>query len=135
MIDLWAHTEEVTSAAQIATWRRIIARVAGDAQIWVAPLGEIAAWEAARSALMLEPDRQRSDERVWSLRLTNPTDQELLGLALKLPVQVAGVRIDDSELERSELEQPRGTGWWPTSALVTLDLGAGQTVELQFVAP
>jgi hypothetical protein len=135
IIDLWAHTEEVTSAVQIATWQRVTARVAGDAQIWVAPLGEIAAWEAARVALMLEPDRQRSDERVWNLRLTNPTDQELLGLALKLPVQVAGVRIDDIELKRSELEQPRGTGWWPAIGLVTLDLGAGQTVELQFVAP
>ena len=135
MIDLWAHTEEVTSTAQIATWQRVTARVAGDEQIWVAPLGEIAAWETARSALMLEPDLQRSDERVWNMRLTNPTDQELLGLALKLPVQVERVRIADIELERSALVQPRGTGWWPTIGLVTLDLAAGQTVELQFVIP
>lgn len=44
IIDLWAHTEEVVSAEQIATWQRLVARVARDERIWVAPLGEITAW-------------------------------------------------------------------------------------------
>ncbi|RRR69139.1 MAG: hypothetical protein EI684_16485 [Candidatus Viridilinea halotolerans] len=44
IIDLWAHTEEVVSSEQIATWQRIVTRVATDERLWVAPLGEIAAW-------------------------------------------------------------------------------------------
>lgn len=54
MIDLWAHTEEVVTPEQIAAWTRVVARVADDDRIWVAPFGEIAAWKLATAQVQIE---------------------------------------------------------------------------------
>ena len=51
-IDLWAHTEEVTSPDQIAAWSQVVSYAAQKRDagaLWIAPLAEIADWQAAVS--------------------------------------------------------------------------------------
>ncbi len=95
MIDIWAHTEEVTSPAQIAAWERVVRRAATDPAIWVAPFSQIADWQRAVSHVKITalPDGR--------FQATNPSAADLVGLTLQLP-----------------------------TGMTTIDLGAGQSVEL-----
>ncbi len=57
MIDLWAHTEEVVAPEQIAAWRRVVRYAAQQRDagaLWIAPLAEIADWQAAVAELKIE---------------------------------------------------------------------------------
>ncbi|NTU84871.1 MAG: polysaccharide deacetylase [Chloroflexales bacterium] len=137
-IDLWAHTEEVTSPRQIAAWRRLAARVAQDERLWVAPLSEIAGWQAAAAELSVEHVELSSSEgaKVQTFTVTNPTDHDLVGLSIHMPATTQRVTISGDELERNERRNPRGPGWWPAAGLATFDLAARQTVEVQaWLAP
>ena len=56
-IDLWAHTEEVTSPEQIAAWGQVVSYAAQQRDagaLWIAPLAEIADWQAAVAECKIE---------------------------------------------------------------------------------
>jgi peptidoglycan/xylan/chitin deacetylase (PgdA/CDA1 family) len=95
MIDIWAHTEEVTSPEQLAAWERVVRRAAQDPAIWVAPFSAIADWQRAVAGVRVEP----LGEGRYTVR--NTSDLTLAGLTLTTP-----------------------------SGATTVDLGAGQSVEL-----
>lgn len=132
MIDLWAHTEEVVTPEQIAAWDRVVGRVADDSRLWAAPLGEIAAWQAAVEQARVEGLRSAESEggRLLTFALTNPSQTPLAGITLHMPATTQRVAVDGDELERQPRRLPRGVGWWPAAGLATLDLAPGQTVEI-----
>jgi hypothetical protein len=132
MIDLWAHTEEVVTPEQLATWERVVTRVAEDSRLWVAPLGEIAAWQAAVEQVRVEDVRTADAEggRRMTFTVTNPTSTPLAGLSLHMPTATQRVAVDGDELERGERRLPRRMGWWPGSGVATIDLAPRQTVEV-----
>ncbi len=132
MIDLWAHTEEVTSPEQLRAWERVVQRVARDQRLWVAPLGEIAAWQAALATLKVELVATEPDAaQPLIVRVTNPGASDLAGLSLHLPANTRRIAVNGEELARQEWLHPRGQGWWPAAGLATFDLAAGQTAEVQ----
>ena len=56
-IDLWAHTEEVTSPEQIAAWGQVVRYAAQQRDagtLWIAPLAEIADWQAAVAEVSIQ---------------------------------------------------------------------------------
>jgi peptidoglycan/xylan/chitin deacetylase (PgdA/CDA1 family) len=112
MIDLWAHTEEVTSAAQIAAWGRVVRRAAEDPAVWVAPFGQIVDWQRAAAQVQVTP---LGDGRY---RVSNPGAAALAGLTLALPAGAARASLGGADLAVRD-------------GSVTIDLGAGQSVELR----
>ncbi len=131
-IDLWAHTEEVTSPEQIRAWERVVERAARDRRLWVAPLGEIAAWQAALASVRVEPvAMQPGEEGVLTVRVTNPSAVDLADLSLHMPASARRVTVNGDELVRYEQGLPAGRGWWPGAGFATFDLPAGQTAEVQ----
>lgn len=129
MIDLWAHTEEVVTPRQIAAWRRVVRQISDDPAIWVAPLGEIAAWQMAVGEVRSE-QVDASGEGVTVFTVTNLSEQNLVGLALEVPAGAERVRVSGDELRRFESRRPTGVGWWPNAGVAVIDLAAGQRVEL-----
>jgi peptidoglycan/xylan/chitin deacetylase (PgdA/CDA1 family) len=79
MIDIWAHTEEVTSADQIAAWERVVRRAAENPAVWVAPFSQIADWQRAVELVQIEP----LGNGVYRVR--NTSKRDLVGLTLQLP--------------------------------------------------
>jgi hypothetical protein len=132
MIDLWAHTEEVVTPEQIAAWRRVVGRVAEDSRLWVAPLSEIAAWQAAVETVRIEArtTAPAGAETALTFTLTNPSRRDLVGLTLHMPATTQRVTVAGDELERNPRRLPRGVGWWPAAGLATVDLAAGQSLEV-----
>ncbi|MGQ9926638.1 MAG: polysaccharide deacetylase family protein [Chloroflexaceae bacterium] len=131
-IDLWAHTEEVTSPKQIQAWEQVVEHVARDQRLWVAPLGEIAAWQAALATVRVEPvAAQPGEEGVLTVRVVNPSAVDLADLSLYMPANTRRVMVNGEELARNERRLPYARGWWPAAALATFDLPAGQTAEVQ----
>lgn len=124
MIDLWAHTEEVTTAEQIAAWGRVVAHAAAQRDagaLWIAPLAEIAGWQQSLDAVRVVPDqRPAADGRPLSVRIVNGNQHALNGLTLKLPFQAARAELPHPFIQPT-LRQPD---------LVVLDLPAQQTLEL-----
>lgn len=129
MIDLWAHTEEVTSDDQIAAWRDVVGyaaarRAAGE--LWIAPLAEIAAWQQALAQVtVLEtgPGRRETGEGgqpALSFSVTNGSGRELSGLTLGLPFEPKEVRVG-GEILRPAPRSPN---------TIRLDLAADETVEV-----
>ena len=133
MIDLWAHTEEVVAPAQIAAWGRVVRRVAEDRRLWVAPLSEIAGWQAAVEGVRVEglAQREEADGRLMTFTLTNRSQQDLPGLSLHMPSATQRVLVSGDELLLRERQVPRGTGWWPAAGVASFDLAAGQSVEVE----
>lgn len=131
MIDLWAHTEEVTTPEQIAAWQGVVERVASDPRLWVAPIGEIAAWQAAVAQLQVLTAATSADGAALTLSVANPTSTPLAGLALRLPADTERVAVNGDALQASAGPQPGGVGWWPAAGLAILDLAPGQRVEVQ----
>lgn len=132
MIDLWAHTEEVVTPEQIAAWERVVKRVADDDRLWVAPFGELAAWQAAVEQVRVENIRSAASGggRILTFTVINPTATPLGGLSLHMPIETQRVAVQGEELERGERRLPRRAGWWPGSGLATIDLAPRQTVEV-----
>jgi hypothetical protein len=131
MIDLWAHTEEVVTPAQIEAWRQVARRVAGDPAIWTAPLGEIAAWQMAVEGLSIEVEANGIGGRPVTLSIFNPSGQNLVGLAIEIPQGAQRVSLGGDELRRQEGQLPSGVGWWPGAGLAVIDLAAEQSIELR----
>lgn len=130
MIDLWSHTEEVTTLAQIQTWERVVRYVVQDRRIWVAPLSEIAAWQQAVGALQIERLPQPSaQDGALTFRVSNPTATDLVGLSLYLPTATQRVALDGDELVHAS--SSGDYGWQPAAGLATFDLPAGRSVEIR----
>ncbi len=120
MIDVWAHTEEVTTPEQIAAWQRVTAAAAAEPRLWIAPFGEISAWQSARDRLLIEPAAAGAGGGdVW--RLTNRGDVTLRGLVLQLPVGISDAAVDGT---------PAGIETSGGENTLTLDLAVGQTIEV-----
>jgi len=103
----------------------------------VAPLGEIAAWQAALATVRVESvAAQPGEEGVLTVRVANPSAVDLVDLSLRMPAGTRRVMVNGEELVRNERRLPYGRGWWPAAALATFDLPAGQTAEVQiWLAP
>jgi hypothetical protein len=128
MIDLWAHTEEVVSPEQIAVWSQVVAYAAQQrdaGKLWIAPLAEIADWQAAVAELSIENVelRNHGDESAPLLTFTvhNRSQHNLSGVTLSLPRKVKKIVVDGTILnsESSILNS------------IQLDIGAGETLEVQ----
>jgi hypothetical protein len=125
MIDLWAHTEEVVSPEQIAVWGQVVAYAARQrdaGQLWIAPLAEIADWQAAIADVSIENVelRSQSDESTPMLSFTihNGSQRDLSGVTLKLPFQPKKIVVENSILNSQ-------------FSILQLDIQAGQTLEVQ----
>jgi hypothetical protein len=122
MIDIWAHTEEVVSPEQIAAWRQVVSYAAGQRDagaLWIAPLAEIADWQAATAELRIENEELRnpSDASMLSFSVHNASQRDLSGVTLKLPFQPKKMTVDGMILD-SQL------------SMLNLNIRAGQTVEV-----
>jgi hypothetical protein len=125
-IDLWAHTEEVTSPEQIANWRAVVgyaARQRDAGKLWIAPLAEIADWQQARAQVRLEMRdwRVESQESPLVVKVTNASNRDMEGLTLMLPFSARQATVDGQDL-KSQISDPRS---------VVLNIRAGQTLEVQ----
>ena len=87
-IDVWAHTEEVTSPEQRAAWQSIIA--ARD-PFWVAPVPEITTWHAALAHVSI---RLRAETPQYVFQVANANPRPLAGLTLVLPFAPARAAVD-----------------------------------------
>jgi hypothetical protein len=120
-IDLWAHTEEVTTPEQIAAWGQVVRYAAQQRDagaLWIAPLAEIADWQAAVAECKIENVELKtlSNASVLSFTLTNSSKQDLNGLTLTLPFRIKQLMVNKVILN---------------SQFSILNLPAGQTVEVQ----
>jgi hypothetical protein len=92
-IDIWAHTEEVVSPEQQATWRRVIDYAAAQEGLWITPLHEIAAWQHALRDVRVEhissPD---APGEPLTVAVHNPPP----GLTLRLPFVPERLQVIDS---------------------------------------
>jgi hypothetical protein len=122
MIDLWAHTEEVTSPEQIAAWDQVVrsaARARDAGQLWIAPLAEIADWQQSSSKLKVLSSELSQSDHSLKFMIDNSQGTNLTGLTIQLPFAVARYTINGTEAKTQN------------SKLITLNLSAGQTVEVQ----
>lgn len=130
MIDLWAHTEEVVSPAQIAAWSEVVRyaaarRDAGD--LWIAPLAEIADRQQAVAQVHVEEHKSEpvnaDSFQAAPLRLavTNRSARNLAGLTLRLPFDAHRATVRHA----NDAVNPLIRG-----AMLVFDLAAGETVEV-----
>jgi hypothetical protein len=122
MIDLWAHTEEVVSAQQIAAWGQVLsyaARQRDTGALWIAPLAEIADWQQAIAGVRTENREPGTDSSGSTLgfAVINESQQDLSGVTLKLPFQPQKITIDGALLDHP-------------SSMLSINLHAGQAVEV-----
>jgi hypothetical protein len=128
MLDVWAHTEEVVSPEQIAVWGQVVgyaARQRDAGQLWIAPLAEIADWQAAIAELRIENEewRNRGDESTSTLTFSvhNGSQRDLSGVTLKLPFQPKKIAVNGVILNSQ----------FSILNSMQLDIQAGQTLEVQ----
>jgi hypothetical protein len=125
MIDIWAHTEEVTSPEPLAAWGRVVRYAAEQrdvGKLWVAPLAEIADWQAAMRELQVESSELRVEgSSALRISVRNGSQRDLQGVTLSLPFEVRRYTLNGEQFQTQNL------------ALKTLmiDIQAGQTVEVQ----
>ena len=122
-IDLWAHTEEVTSPEQIAAWQQVVGYAAAQrdaGKLWIAPLAEIAAWQAAVAEVRIENEEwsNKDSVAVFSFSIRGESQRDLSGVTLKLPFQPKKMMIDGKLFEANQ-------------AIVSIDIPAGKTMQVQ----
>ena len=125
-IDLWAHTEEVTSPEQIAAWGQVVRYAAQQRDagtLWIAPLAEIADWQAAVAEVSIQYSGVRSQNASDQLKFNvkNNSKQDMNGLTIMLPFKPKQVTVDGHSLTPDS---------WLLNSTV-LNLPAGQTLEVQ----
>lgn len=114
-IDLWSHTEEVTSPAQRAAWAQIVAL---REPFWVASVPDIVGWSRALEHVSVE---LRAEKPRYIFRVVNDNPEALRGLALVLPFAPARLTVDGRTVSASGdnlvLDIPARTGLevtlWP----------------------
>jgi hypothetical protein len=128
MIDLWAHTEEVVSPEQIALWGQVVGYAAQQrdaGKLWIAPLAEIADWQAAVAELKIENVewRNQGDSAAPTLSFTiqNVSERNLSAVTLKLPFQPKKISVDGVILNSQ----------FSILNSMQLDIQARQTLEVQ----
>jgi hypothetical protein len=87
-IDIWAHTEEVTSAEQRAAWGEI---ATASEQFWVASVPDIVAWHEALAHVEI---RVQIEQPRYSFRIMNGNNDPLRRLTLVLPFTPAHATVD-----------------------------------------
>jgi hypothetical protein len=143
MLDLWAHTEEVTAPDQIAVWRQVVGYAAQkrDAgKLWIAPLAEIAAWQQARDKVRVETREPKTDSQgldgAMNFQLSNSSTLDLKGLTLVLPFAAQRVEITDSSGAVQSVRPITKAGDAADSrfsvrgSMLLLDIKAGQQLEV-----
>jgi len=127
-IDVWSHTEEVTTDEQQVAWERVVRYAATRPDVWIAPLREIADWQQAREAVRIQIDPPSSpnaaaDEDGSSIPFTvtvaNHSNRDLAGLTLRSDLPVERIILDGQPLEMK------------TPHEIPFAVRAGQTRELQ----
>jgi peptidoglycan/xylan/chitin deacetylase (PgdA/CDA1 family) len=108
-IDLWAHTEEVTSEAQIDAWQAVIDEAARD--FWVAPVPEIVRYAQDIRRVVIDVE---SEQPQYRFRVRNAGSNDLRGVTLTLPFAPERVEIDGESITHD------GTR-------LTLDLARGES--------
>ncbi len=134
MIDLWAHTEEVVSPAQIAAWRKVVEyaaarRDAGD--LWIAPLAEIAERQQAVALVQVEMNRAGLETRAehgiealgepMRLMVTNHGISDLPALAIELPFLPRTATVNGAD---------GGNRVVLNGSMLVFDLAAGEAIEV-----
>jgi hypothetical protein len=124
MIDLWAHTEEVTAPDQLAAWGQVVryaARSRDAGKLWIAPLAEIADWQQSSSKLKVLSSKLSNGEGEHTLKfmIDNSQGTNLSGLTLQLPFIAGRYRVNGAEYETQR------------SRIITLNVAAGETLEVQ----
>jgi peptidoglycan/xylan/chitin deacetylase (PgdA/CDA1 family) len=114
MIDIWAHTEEVTSPAQIAAWTQVVRRAAENPAVWVAPFSQIADWQRGVEQVQIHLLADGSYE------VRNLSQLDLAGLSIELAPGARRAQVNGDDLAIRD-------------GRVMIDLGAGQTVELSML--
>jgi DNA segregation ATPase FtsK/SpoIIIE-like protein len=127
VIDIWAHTEEVISADQRATWQHVVNYAATQSDLWIAPLREITDWQHALSNVThtLEAD---TDEMLV-FRVANQNSTPLEGLTLRLPFAPRSVQVEpvgSSTADHTTAVQHRIDGEY-----LIIDMAAQQTIEVR----
>jgi hypothetical protein len=125
-IDLWAHTEEVTSPEQIAAWGQVVSYAAQQrdaGMLWIAPLAEIADWQAAVAEVSIQEPGARSQNATDQLKFNvkNSSKHDMNGLTITLPFKPSQVTVTGHILNSDS---------WLLNSIV-LNVPAGQTLEVQ----
>src|SRR5262245_30017002 len=128
MIDLWAHTEEVVSPEQIAIWGQVVGYAAQQrdaGKLWIAPLAEIADWQAAIAELRIENVELKNQgdaaTPTLSFSIQNTSERNLSAVTLKLPFQPKKITVDGVILNSQ----------FSILNSMQLDILARQTLEVQ----
>jgi hypothetical protein len=137
VIDLWAHTEEVVSAEQRATWQHVVNYAAAQPDLWIAPLREITDWQHALSDVTLALEADTAEMLVF--QVANQNRIPLRGLTLRLPFVPDSVQVEpvgSSEDEHTTSVQHRPVQHRPVQHRIDgeyliIDIPAQQTVEVQ----
>lgn len=126
-LDLWSHTEEVTSDEQIAAWRATVAYAVSKPDLWIAPLDEITSWQQALAELKIDNVTMQpttsADQAtaLLSFKITNTSERDLAGLCLQLPWKPGKTTLDGQIVHAQS----------STSNVLALDVKAGQSVEVR----
>lgn len=88
-IDVWAHTEEVTSEPQIAAWQQVIDVARRD--FWIAPVPEIVQYAADIRQVSVDVRTERPN---YTFRVRNSSGHALQGVTLTLPFVPEQVVVD-----------------------------------------
>jgi hypothetical protein len=89
-------------------------------KLWIAPLAEIAGWQAAVAEVRIENEERRSqsDGSLLTFTIFNGSKQDLSGVTLNMPFQPTRITVDGTLLEANQ-------------AMLTIDIRAGQALEVQ----
>ncbi len=88
-IDVWAHTEEVTSDAQVEAWRSVIEAARRD--FWIAPVPEIVQYAQDIREVSVDV---RAEQPNYIFTVRNGNKHALRGVTLTLPFEPKRVEVD-----------------------------------------
>lgn len=104
MIDVWAHTEEVTSPSQMMTWTQVVRYAAAKrdrGELWIAPLSDIADWQQACALLELKTSEKEASnhQKTILIQVNNKSLHNLSGLTIKMPMEIQSATINENKLQ------------------------------------
>ncbi|MGC8959213.1 MAG: polysaccharide deacetylase family protein [Chloroflexia bacterium] len=119
---LWAHTEEVATPEQVASWEALLSYAAGkrSSGLWIAPLTEIVRYRNDLGQIEVRSDANGPRLQVW---VANRNDHTVAGLTLTLPKPVRAVYLEGAAHTDFRLDQVR---------LPPLDAGREVHLEVTF---
>lgn len=124
-IDVWAHTEELTSPDQIAAWQAAIDPARRD--FWIAPVPEIVQY--AQDIRQVTVDVQ-SEQPNYTFTIRNTSPRDLKGVTLTLPFTPRASTLDGqpapAQGDQLLIDLPRGA-----TRTIVLTGSAGATSDVQ----